>query len=394
MSRLQTAVLALCVAASLLISLYAAQAILGIRSAYESLREDYEKLSSRYEDLLARSQALESSYNELKLSYMQVSMENKRLANESFKLRQAVSDLRNELMALRSNLSRVEELYQALSANYSFLSSNYTALKKDYDELKALLESLSMKVVIEPENLPEIIEASLLEPSGLKPLAISELKLSRSEHPSKKAERVLNWILINLQYFPDDFHEIIVDESIWKVMDRISSPAETLSRKGGDCEDLALLSYALLAQALGDGESIYLIGLEGVSEMGHIAVLYKVGENFMVIDPAGLYLTDVGYALETSFRRNLREEVWYLNPLWIAPELKLPMIEEGVAKLQPAYGSYVKPRPAEEAIPRWLEIWEAQIPLVHVSFVANSTFYKTFNSTQEFLEFIELKGLG
>ena len=394
MSRLQTAILALCVAASLLISIYAIQATFNLRSAYDSLRENYEKLALQYEDLLARSQALESSYNELKLSYVQVSEENERLANESLKLRQAVSDLRDELTSLRNNLSRVEELYRALSANYSFLSSNYTALKKDYDELKILLESLSMKVLIEPENLPKIIRASFLESSSLKSLALSKLKLSRSEQPSEKAEKVLTWILINLQYIPDDFHEIIVDGKLWKAMDRISSPAETLNRRGGDCEDLALLSYALLAQVLGDGESIYLIGLKGAPEIGHIALLYKVGEKFMVIDPAGLYLTDVSYTLKTSFKKNLGEETAYLNPLWINPNLKLLMIKEGVAELQPVHGSSIEPKPAEEAITIWLERWESQIPLVHVSFVANSTFYKTFGSTQEFLDFIELGGLG
>lgn len=394
MSRLQTVVLALFVAASLLIGFYAIQATSDLRFAYSSLREKFEKLTIQYDDLLARSQALESSYNELNSSYMQVREENERLANESLKLRQAVDDLRDELTSLRGSLSRVEKLYQALSANYSLLSSNYTALKKDYDQLKLLLESLSTKVLIEPKNLPKIIKGSFLESSSIRSLAIDRLKLSRSERPAEKAEKVTTWILTYLQYIPDDFHEVVVDGKLLKVMDRISSPAETLSRGGGDCEDLALLSYALLAQALGDRESIYLIGLRGALEIGHIALLYKVGESFMVIDPAGLYLTDISYALKTSFKKDLGEATAYLNPLSINPNLKLQLIEDGVAELQPVYGSSIGLKPAEEAIPLWVEKWESQIPLAYVSFIANSTFYKTFNSTEEFIEFIGLGGLS
>jgi len=89
--------------------------------------------------------------------------------------------------------------------------------------------------------------------------------------------------------------------------------------------------------------------LKGAPEIGHIALLYKVGEKFMVIDPAGLYLTDVSYTLKTSFKKNLGEETVYLNPLWINPNLKLLMIKEGVAELQPVHGSSIEPKPAEEA---------------------------------------------
>jgi len=66
----------------------------------------------------------------------------------------------------------------------------------------------------------------------------------------------------------------------------------------------------------------------------------------------------------------------------------------GLAKLIPVSSSFIKPEPSEDAVNQWVKKWEKQVPLAYVNFIANSTFYKTFNSTQEFLDFVELGGLS
>ncbi len=401
MSKFQVALLALCAILALItltIGFYAFYAISDLRSSNEALLQDYKNLAQQYKNLLSLSRELESKYQELRSSYAKMRWENERLSNESIQLREALEGLEGKISILEKNLSKIGEQYQNLSSNYRFLNRSYFSIRKDYERLSFLVGSVSKRVIIKPEVIPEMLKEFLSESSKLEPLVFEDLGLSKEDQPAIKAEKLLTWIMVNLQYLPDDFHEVVVDDDIWPIMDHASSPLETLSRKGGDCEDLAIFSYAALTLVSEDGESPYLIGLKGTSPFAHMAVLYKVNEGYIIVDPAGLYATDVSYALEVIFEKQKgegRESVMmYLDPLILNPQLKHQLMDMGLAKLIPVSSSFIKPEPSEDAVNQWVKKWEKQVPLAYVNFIANSTFYKTFNSTQEFLDFVELGGLS
>jgi len=399
--RLQVCLLALCVVFALMTAtagIYAFYTLSDLRSSNELLLREHAKLVQRYEDLLFRSQELESRYRELKSSYLRISEENARLSNESILFHKELAELKGEVSILKENLSKIKGLYQILLANYSSLNASYTSVREDYKKLKTLVESISSRSLLKPKDLPKILRTFLPDSQELRPLVLEELKLSKYDEPAVKAERLLTWMLIYLQYAPDDFHEMVLNDSVWSIMDYMSSPLETLRRGGGDCEDLAALSYIVLSIVSGDGESVYLIGLEGASPYAHMALFYKAPEGFIILDPAGLYATDMSYRLKIILERQLngaRATVTiYLDPLRLNPDLKLELMKNELAKLTPVNGSAIKLEPVEDAVYEWIKIWEMQIPKAHVSFIANSTFYKTFNSTQEFINFIEAGNLG
>ncbi|RLG07586.1 MAG: hypothetical protein DRN59_00940, partial [Thaumarchaeota archaeon] len=166
----------------------------------------------------------------------------------------------------------------------------------------------------------------------------------------------------------------------------------------GDCEDLSFLVYGLLQESISSSEAVYLIALKGVSLYAHMAVLYKSDEGFMIVDPAGLYLTDRQYAMRVTFERGdvLRKEsvTAYLNPLMISPRLKSKLFEERLAELVFDPGSLARPSPISDTITGWIERWSKDIPGAYVSFIANSTFYREFNSTRDFINFVESGGLS
>ena len=397
LSRGNTA-LAACIIALLILNIFSAFLLIQLREGYELLKERYELtlqrvdvLSKELQSLKEKYSKVESEYNSLKDNYTRLNLRNQRLLEN-------VTALGEEVALIKDNLSRLRESYEMLVLNYSSLNSSYYALKSDYEKVTKLLNDLPKRVLIEPENLPELITSALAESPKLEFIIVGEMRISKTDDPALKAEEITLWILTNLEYLVDDFHEIIFNESIISFPDHIDLPSQVLSRKGGDCEDLSLLAYVLLNMVSEDSEKTYLISLEGLSEYAHMAILYKTEDGFIIVDPAGLYVTDRHYAMrvvleETSGRWRKAVDL-YLNPLRISPEIKSELLDRGLADMVYSLGSRVEPKPLKEALASWMDMWSGQIPGARVSFIANSTFYKTFNSTSEFIDFVESGGLG
>lgn len=75
------------------------------------------------------------------------------------------------------------------------------------------------------------------------------------------------------------------DAVTWGVEDYWASPAETLARGAGDCEDYALLKMAMLA-ALGvaDSRMTVVVVKDTVRGIGHAVLAVRVGERFAILD--------------------------------------------------------------------------------------------------------------
>lgn len=316
---------------------------------------------------------------------------------------QDLLELEEKMKDLQKKIEEIERSYTMLASNYSTLTSNYISLHQNYGKLQDLIIQISKRALMKPEDLPEIIEISTRRSSSLE-LLLYKIKISKNDQPELKAEKIISWILNNLEYIPDDFHEIIVYNNVVQVQDYVSFPDEVIERGGGDCEDLAILTYAILDRVLGESESVYLIGLEGVSPYSyryrigwaHMAVLYKVGNEFIIIDPTGAYVTDRKYTMRIIIDKVSEErehKIFYYNPLMLSPKFKNQFINDGIAELTFAVDSSVRSDEVNRAISEWLRKWEVSIPQIYVSFIANSTFYMKFNSTEEFLDFTNLRGL-
>lgn len=313
-------------------------------------------------------------------------------------------ELQDAVKTLQKKVEDLEKSYLILESNYNILNSNYSLIYEDYKRLQERVKQASKRVLMKPEDLPEIIYLATTRISMLEFL-LYRIKISQDNQPEVKAGKIFTWILMNLQYIPDDFHELVVHGGILQIQDHISLPEEVIDRRGGDCEDLAILTYSLLDKVRGDSESVYLIALEGVSPYSyryrigwaHIAILYKIGDEFMIIDPAGVYITDRKYTmrifLEMGSEGGEGHAIIHLDPLTLPPQLKDQLVKRGVADLTFAPGSSIRSATIEETLFEWIGEWEKTVPQIQVVFVANSTFYRSFNSTQEFLDFVNSGGL-
>ena len=405
MSKAKLTILTICIITLLILNISSLTLLTRLERSYEDLREDYARILEKHNLLKQALEALESEYEDLKTKHLSLEEEYlilrenySQLASENAKLRNALDNLYRRVDILERNLSAFSDQYIKLLADYTALNSSYSSLRGDYERLEDLLDRISARVLIEPETTPNLIKIALGESSELRKELIEDIGVSKLDTPAVKAEKILTWILRNLEYIPDDFHEIVLNHSITSIQDYASSPTQTLIRSGGDCEDLSILVYVLFQESRSSSEAVYLIALEGASLYAHMAVLYKSDEGFMIVDPAGLYLTDRQYAMRVTFERGdiLRREsvTAYLNPLMISPRLKSRLFEEGLAELVSNPGSLVRPSPISETITKWVQRWSRDVPGAYVSFIANSTFYKKFNSTEDFIGFVESGGLG
>lgn len=75
------------------------------------------------------------------------------------------------------------------------------------------------------------------------------------------------------------------DESLYGTPDYWANAAETLSRRAGDCEDIAILKYQLLAAAGVARETMYLtVARDLVRHADHAILLVRDGAKFWLLD--------------------------------------------------------------------------------------------------------------
>ena len=385
-----------------------------LESSYNELRAEYVKLNSSYLELNSSYTELSENYNLIKQQYAALSEEHAKL-KESYQLITAnYTSLKEKYDSLRKNYQLLEDDYRLLKESYQRLAENYTSLKEDYEQLmaeyenvtagyehleanlsgiKRNLELIRERILLPPDFFPTILKQSMS--FSVLTLTREKLGLSKDMNPEFKARKIMEWIIRNTQYLQDDYHQYIVGSRLATRNDFASAPNETLSRRGGDCEDLAILAYAMLKSMLGEDEAVYLIAVTN-GDMAHAAVLYKSRDKFIVIDPAMNYVTDARIVFVTNmFKDSSKYTVW-MSPMALSPEVKQFLLENDFAKI-----SYYDPRNPpklsfavyrfsnlELTVNLWLDYVDPVIPGAYVALIADDSIAKTFNSTQEFLDWM------
>jgi hypothetical protein len=163
----------------------------------------------------------------------------------------------------------------------------------------------------------------------------AEFSIEPGEPVLEKAWKVLNYTALKLMYMRDPYVRIPLpggDVVTWN--DVLQLPNETIANGGGDCEDLALVVYAVLKATAGSNEEIYLL-MARASPEGHTAVLVldKTQHEIYIIDPT--YDVINGYAVTLQIEVVENGEVTPRNflPSALAPALKEGMIQMLGAKI-------------------------------------------------------------
>ena len=316
-------------------------------------------------------------------------------------LRREYSELNELFSAFSINYSKTQKCYERMVSEYNALMDKYSALEEYFSKVKLNIEKIAKRVIIPEESFPELLNQSL--GGEVFELVKEELLLKKSMPPETKARKIMEWVMINMQYFQDDYHHYLVDSKRCIGRDYLSLPNETLSRGGGDCEDLAILVYAMLRSILGESEKVYLIGImeryyyrDGWGR-AHVAVLYETKKGFMILDPAMSYVSNGKIVISLVVEKNGTLHEIKLRIIDLPPSHKEYLLENGLAEL--AYIDPLDPSaPAKNiyqfldirsSINLWLDYTRSVIPLADVWLLANGSFVETFDSTETFLRWVE-----
>ncbi len=122
--------------------------------------------------------------------------------------------------------------------------------------------------------------------------------------PRTSEFELYRYVRNNIQYTPDVYVPIpptfwelengIFTRELWQ--QTVQAPSETLERKAGDCEDQAILLYAMIKawQRYIHGKEyvLWLMYIKFNDGSAHLAVAFPVEGGYMaILDPAGAYYT-------------------------------------------------------------------------------------------------------
>jgi len=334
--------------------------------------------------ILLEYNTLASKYKTLKNEYKTLRNEHIILKNEYERLSLEYANLTTKYRVLEINYTELKNKFSNLTERYLSLVKRYRELETKYTRIKQIIEVRVFGSIGE-EEVKAIICA--VDPSSVEHV-IEDLDISEHMSDKSKVKAVMDWLMLNTMYMPDYHIPVPVGDSIFWKDNYITLPNETLARGGGDCEDLALLAYALL-QNVFEEERVWIIGWKDVF-FAHWGVLLKGKEGWCIIDPAGRYVTGVE---EISFRlRVLDTRGWEytvrISPIEVDPDLKSLLILWDFTQLE--YKGRVEFSSLEDVVRMWLKHWESPLGLDReIYMVANVEKVMFFDSTKEFLDFME-----
>jgi hypothetical protein len=161
------------------------------------------------------------------------------------------------------------------------------------------------------------------------------------------------WVVKNIRYSYDSelpmLPEGLEGELVWR-RGYLRLPAETLIDETGDCEDMAFLLLSLMRSYNQEKYTVWGVGMSSDAS-GHVGVAFPVsGGKLAILDPAGNYFTGSD-----------------------SPGFPTPLHSESTSI----------------AVNEWLAHLESKMPGAFISKVFTDDYYYEFESTDEFLAWIE-----
>jgi len=253
---------------------------------------------------------------ELGVSLRTVNAKYAALNSTNVALQQNFDHLFGEFTALNSNYNRLQTDYGSLDARYDSLETNYSALNMKYSTLGALYGDLEDSV----RDLDGLMASLALFPQAIgRTLTDDEIMnvdwavehAVGSEQDSWEAERLIyGFINGTIAYEGDvvepylsDFNTTTLDGTVYITgfsvsysPDYIASPTLTLFNGYGDCDDQAILGYAMIKyyerHIVGQEYNLYLALITFENDALHLCVIRPAANGYaFVFDPAGGYLS-------------------------------------------------------------------------------------------------------
>jgi len=281
---------------------------------FSELRENYTALQNSYNTLMAQYSELLKSYNELKSSYESLQSSYAQLQSQYQSLLSDYNDLMNRYAALNSSYASLLDAYGSLKSNYEELLSRYNDLASRYtvlyNEYTALLNKYNyfiswynnLRKQVNVRINPYLENATMyITPDD--PLVVSVMLSVTGgwSNPSDWNEawsdmfRLYKWVVDNIRYSYDSPEPLLPDiggtvfwrSEFWRF------PNETIRDGTGDCEDMANLLASLILAHNGKRYNVWVM-LVKFGDNGHALVVIPVkGGKIAILDPAGRYYTSI-----------------------------------------------------------------------------------------------------
>jgi predicted nuclease with TOPRIM domain len=294
-----------------------------LKASYALLEERYERLYKNYTAVMDKYDRLSSEYRELLSSYEELREDYDKLEENYTILRDRFEQVRSEYLALKSDYESLKRDYEELEREHDKLRKDYTALSTKHNKLVSSLENVMMWLNLAVSNTSRVQEfyTTVLSTSVDQVKSLVDYA-GFSGSLGRRAFDVFRTLLYWLYYCPDS-HVRYVDytsstPSISVRDDVLLLPNETWARECGDCEDLALFTYALLKATERPGEKLYLIEFYDGWGEGHVGVLAvdTTQGKYYVVDLAGNYFNGLGvYYRATIVAPNGTKWYYYFSPI-------------------------------------------------------------------------------
>ena len=271
----------------------------------QDMRQHYNNLSSLYLNLKLNYSLLNNFYSILKSNY---------------------NNLNNSYSNLKSNYSNLLQNYKNLKLQYTYLQSNYSTLQGHYSSLTSYYKGLSQDVLnfynllLSYTFFPEAFSRTLNADTVNKVSPTVSFVTAGSTSTWSSIQKIFDYIISNINYAEDvdvpyisshadvniDGVNYVANFETATRRDYIQTPGLTLEIKQGDCEDQAILAYAMIKYYMkyinGTEYSLYIADMQfSGSTAGHVAVFLPVqGGQVCIIDPAGKYLTKVNWGISSK----------------------------------------------------------------------------------------------
>jgi archaellum component FlaC len=296
-----------------------------MKDAYDQLDSNYTQLSDDHDVIQASLEQLSSNYTEAK----------SRLSDLTAQLLKLDADYK----ALNDSYSAIDVPYDEIVSKYAKLVSEYQRLNSSYAQLRAVIdqngqmsESMLQYYTSLSGNVSSLYELlysysdvqssfqRVLNNDAITRIADTVKGVTGSSKDSWSSyQKIYDHIVSDIRYVDDidmpyisDYwytdqagYDYITSFSLDTIRNYVQTPALTVEIGQGDCEDQAVLAYAMIQyyrnHVLGAFYRLYLAEISFSDGSDHMAVIMPVsGGKICVIDPAGNYLTTTSGTIDSK----------------------------------------------------------------------------------------------
>ena len=302
--------------------------ILGGVVSYYAVNLVFEGTMSSLE---ADKNSYEDDYSTISDEYRTLFEDYNALVQDKKSLEGIVNSLYEEKKELQDTILELSQQLSMAAGNVSGLTLEIELLKDCLVELNGvlyLLNSSMNEYSIIPQAYKRVLNTETLDEIG----ETVETVAAGSVSPLDAYRSIYDHITSTISYVHDvefpyisgysyvdiyDF-DIIQDVNISKIQNYIQTPGYTEEYAQGDCDDQAVLAYAMIGyyhREMPTDTIFYLASLSFDDGSGHLAVFSSSSQGLLIIDPAGHHFTS--QSGQDAFRDS-QSELSFYNSKWTA----------------------------------------------------------------------------